>query len=76
MLYFGCWQPGGPGRWEGEGGPLSKGQLSSPTDKQGERAFIGGGRGLQAETAVSSDWHLEIGRWWSDQRHLECFRYS
>ena len=42
------------GRWEGEGGHLSKGQLSSPADKQGARAFIGGGRGLQAETAQSA----------------------
>ena len=26
--------------------------------------------------AVSSDSHLEIGRRWSDQLHLECFKYS
>ena len=38
----------------GEGGPLSKGQLSSRTDKKGTRAFTGGGRGLQAETAQSA----------------------
>ena len=42
------------GRCEGEVGHLSKGQLSSPADKQGARAFIGGGRGLQAETAQSA----------------------
>ena len=33
-------------------------------------------RGLLAETAVSSDGHLEVGHQWSDQHHLDCFRYS
>ena len=27
-------------------------------------------------STVSSDSHLELGHWWSDQRHLDCFRYS
>ena len=35
----------GHGEVGGGGGPLSKGQLSSPTDKKGTRAFTGGGRG-------------------------------
>ena len=30
-----------------------------PTDNQGARAFTGGGRGLHAETAVSSDSRLD-----------------
>ena len=28
------------------------------------------------ETTVGSDGHFEIGQPWSDQRHLDCFRYS
>ena len=64
------------GNWGGgEDGILSKGQLA-PLDNQWERAFIDRGRGLHAEIAVSSDSHLEIGHWWSDQHHLDCFKYS
>ena len=38
----------------GEGGCLSKGRPHrTPTDNQGARAFIDGGRGLHAETARS-----------------------
>ena len=46
---------------------------SPATDNQWVRAFIGEGRELHAETAVSSDSHLEIGHQdeWSDQRHLD-----
>ena len=47
-----------------------------PTDNQGVGAFIDRGRGLHAERAVSSDSHLEINHQWSDQHHLDCFRYS
>ena len=46
-----------------------------PTDSQGARASIDGGSRLRAETAPS-DGHLEIGHWWSDQCHLDCFKYS
>ena len=49
---------------------------SSPTDNQWARAFIGCGKGLHAEITVISDSHLEIGRPWSDQHHLDCFEYS
>ena len=35
------------------------------------------GGGLHAETAQSSlNSHLQIGHQWSDQHHLDCFRYS
>ena len=34
------------------------------------------GGGLHAEIAVSSDSHLQIGHGWSDQHHLDCFKYS
>ena len=27
-------------------------------------------------TAVSSDGHLQVGRWWSDQQHLDYFKHS
>ena len=39
---------------------------------------IGGGWGwrLHVETAVSSDNHLETDHWWSDQHHLDYFRYN
>ena len=47
-----------------------------PTDNQGGRVFMDRGRGLRAERAVSSGSHLEIGHQWSDQCHLDCFRYS
>ena len=60
----------------GEGRRLSKGWLHPPTNNQGARAFIDRGRGLNAETIVSSDSILEIGHQWSDQGHLDCFRYS
>ena len=51
MLYFGGWQlGGGGGEWGEEGRLLSKGRLL-PSDNQGARAFIDGGRGLRAETA-------------------------
>ena len=73
LLYFGCWQRGGSGGccWR-----LSKGQLL-PTDNQGTRAFIGGWRGLHAETAQSAlTVILKLIMWWSDQGHLDCFKYS
>ena len=56
LLYFGCWHQRGK-RGE-EHGCLSKAQLP-PSDIRGARAFAGGGRGLHAETAVSSDSHLD-----------------
>ena len=44
--------------------------------QSGARHFIGWGRGLHAETAVSLDSHLEIGHWQSEQCHLDCFQFS
>ena len=34
------------------------------------------GRATCRNSTVSSDSHLQIGHQWSDQRHLDCFRYS
>ena len=34
------------------------------------RAFIDVGRGHIQNNTTSSDSHLEIGHWWSDQHHL------
>ena len=48
-----------------------------PTDSQWARAFIDGGRGLLAETAQSAlIVILKLVMQWSDQRHLDCFKYS
>ena len=53
---------------KGEGGiPVQRPAL--PTDNQWARAFLGKGRRLHT---VSSDRHLHIGHWWSDQQHLDC----
>ena len=41
----------------------------------GEGGFYRQGEG-DAETAVWSDGHHEIGDQWSDQYHLDCFKYS
>ena len=60
-------------RCKGEGESLSKGQLSLPaTSNQWAVAFIGGGRGRRVGT-VGSDGYLEIGSWWSDRHHVDCF---
>ena len=47
-----------------------------PPDNQGTRAFIDREGATCRNNTVSSDSHLEIGHQWSDQRHLDCFRYS
>ena len=44
----------------------------SPLDKQDARDFIDRCR----NGIVSSDSHLETGHWWSDDFHLDCFKYS
>ena len=31
---------------------------------------------MQKQHTFSTDSHLELGHWWSDQHHLDCFRYS
>ena len=61
MLYFGGWQPGERGSGQGRADLCPKADSTpDPTDDQRARAFIAGRRGLHAETAVSSDRHLEI----------------
>ena len=45
------------GREEGRGARMPVQRPAPPTDNRGARAFTGGRRGLQAETAVSSDSH-------------------
>ena len=48
-----------------------------PPDKQGARAFTDGGRGLHVETAQSAlTVMLKLEMQWSDQHHLDCFKYS
>ena len=59
-------------------------KAKSPTANQwasaskGEfQGCIGGGRGLNAETALSAPtFILKLVMWWSDQRHFDCFQYS
>ena len=51
-------------------------RLTLPAYSQEARAFIDRGRQLHAKAAVTSDSHLEIGHWWSDQHHSDCFKYS
>ena len=58
----GNWQVGG--RWGGQ----TSVQRLSPHPKQSEVT--------DRNSTVCSDGHLKIGRQWSDQRHLDGFRYS
>ena len=62
----------------GEGRRLFKGQLPTPQPyNQGARAVIDKGRGLHAETAESAlTVILKLDMQWSDQCHLDCFRYN
>ena len=46
-----------------------------PVDSQWARAFIGCS-GAKIEKQYSPESHLEIGHWWSDLHHLDCFKYS
>ena len=55
----------------GEGRLLSKGQLPQ---HQWARALMGGA--TYRSSTVSSDRHLEIGHWRSDQHHLDGYRYG
>ena len=46
------------------------------TDNKWAKVSVDEGKGLQAETAVTSDSHLENWSQWSGQHHLDCCRYS
>ena len=59
-----------------QGGRTPVQRLTLQPNNQWARAFIDRGRKLHSETAVSSASHLEIGHGWSDQHHLDCFKYS
>ena len=51
-------------------------KANSPTDNQWARTFINKERGIYVETTQSAYSHLEMDHLWSDQRHLDCFKYS
>ena len=69
LLYFGCWQP------VGKGIHRSKGQFPTPPPTGGQELLQAEGGATCRNSTVSSDSHLEIGQW-SDQCHLDCFKYS
>ena len=78
-VYFGVQHPG----WGlGVGERTSKGQLPIVSQwagafKGGFQGCKGGGRRLHAETAQSAlTLILKLVMWWSDQHHLDCFKYS
>ena len=67
---------GNQGWGVGEVGLLSKGRLP-PTDYQWRSTFRDGERGLHVETAQSAlRIILKLVMLWSDQYHLDCFKYS
>ena len=58
------------------GGYVSKGQLSLTKSNWWGKSFYRQKKGAPCRNnTVSSDSHLQIGHWWSDQRHLGCFTY-
>ena len=69
LLYFRCQQLG-----DRVVDVCPKTNSPQPKTTSGVRAFIGRRRGLHVrapcQSTVSSDSHLQIGHWWSDQRHL------
>ena len=55
----------------------SKGRLPAPPPQSMGKSFYRWREGATCrDSTVSSDSHLEIGHWWSDQRHPDCFKYS
>ena len=65
------------GHWGGIRGVNSCPQANSPTDNQWARAFIVRERGRHTETAQSAlTVILKLVIRLSDQRHLDCFKYS
>ena len=73
LLYFRCWQLV-------ERADICPKADSFHCDQRAvavtDRIGGGWGWGLHVETAVSSDNHLETNHWWSDQHHLDYFRYN
>ena len=66
---------------ESQGGRTSVQRPTAPPPHptlatSGASTFIDREKGLHAETAVSSDSHLQTGHRCSDQHHLGCFRYT
>ena len=63
------------GNW-GWGGQTHVQRWTLCIDNHWERAFVGGRRGLHAETAQSAlTVNLKFVMWWSVQCHLYCFKY-
>ena len=66
---------------EGEGWNTSVQRLTPPQGTSGARAFIdrswvAGMAATCSNSSFISDSHLQIGPWWSDQHHIDCFGYS
>ena len=62
----------------GWGGQMSVQRLMAPKKPVGNqwgKSFYRQKEGATwRNSTVSSDSHLQIGHWWSDQSHLNCFR--
>ena len=70
LLYFRCQQLREKGRH------LFKSQLPPADNQWGKRFYRQNEGAICRNSTVSSDRHLQIGHQWSDQLHLDCFRYS
>ena len=72
LLYFGCW------KWLGVGARMRETHIkpdSPQPDNQGERAFLDR-EGHMQKQQLALTVILKLVMWWSDQRHLDCFKYS
>ena len=69
LLYFGCQQPVGRANacLKADSLPLTVGGRSFYRQRQ---------RATCRNSTVSSDSHLKVCHWWSDQHHPDCFKYS
>ena len=63
-------------RGGGQGRRTSVQRPTPTTDNQGARAFTDSFYSTGRNSTGSSNSHHELGHRWSDQRHLDCFRYS
>ena len=66
LFYFGYWQPA----WGKEGRDYCP--KANFTDNQWARTSTGWGRTYMQKQHS----HLGMGHWWSDQHHLDFFKYS